>query len=266
MRRIFISAVILSLLFLCSCFYIRVDYPYEEGRVPMEDYHKVVPFEPGGTLSLENVNGDVEIAGWEREELDVYARKIVQWPERTRVYVYPWNEFSPGIVFDQFEDFVKIRTKSAAGDEEAGTVHFSIDVPHSINLKDIVVERGTIIISEVYGEIHLDLAEGDVVLDGFSGSLSASVITGSIEASLYDLREQDEIVITSKEGDITLSLEEDVRAHIEASFPNGEISSDFDFEIPSDKKEIDWQLGEGGTFISLTALNGQIKINKIEKD
>ncbi len=266
MRRLLVFVVILSLNFLCSCFYIRVDYPREARGAPIGDFHKVVPFKSGGTLSLENASGDIEIRGWEEEELDVYARKMIHWPEKTRIYFYPWNDFTPGIVFDQFEDFVKIKTKSAAKGGDAGVVHFSIDVPHSINLKDIVVGSGSILITEVYGEANLDLGNGDIVLEGFSGSLSASVIMGSITASLYDLRERDEILINCKEGDITLSLQGDVQAHLEAVFPNGEIFSDFEFERSSEKKEIDLQLGEGGAIISLIALNGNIKIDRIKTD
>lgn len=190
---------------------------------------------------------------------------MIQWPDRTRIFVYPWTDFAPGIVFDQFENFVKIRTKPPAGKEEEGAVSFFIHVPHSIDLKDIVVEKGNIMISEVYGEVNLDLMEGDVNLESLSGSLTASVITGSVTASLYDLRESDEILITSKEGDITIFLQEDVGANLEAVFPNGEISSDFECEIPPDKKEIDLQLGEGGVFISLTAFNGKVRINRIKK-
>lgn len=266
MRRLLALAVILLMSFLSSCFYIRVDYPMDERGTPVGDFHKIVPFEPGGTLSLENASGSVEIRGWEEEELEVYARKMIQWPNRRRIYVYPWRDFAPGIVFDQFENFVKIRTKSVGDEDEADIVHFTVDVPHSTNLKDIVVGIGDITISEVYGEVNLDLTDGDIVVESFSGSLSASVKTGSATAALYDLRDQDEILITCTEGDITVFLQEDVQSHLEAVFPNGEIDGDFDIENPSGEKKIDVQLGEGGAFISLNALNGNVTINRIRTD
>jgi hypothetical protein len=266
MRKLLILMVILSMIFLCSCFYIRVDYPWGERGVPMGDFHRIVPFEAGSTLSVENTAGSIEIRGWEEEELEVYARKMVHWPDRRRVYVYPWRDFAPEIVFDQFENFVKIKTESASQDEEQEIVDFSIDVPRSVNLKDILVGNGDVVISEVYGEADLEVTNGNILLDGFSGSLSASVVSGSITAALYDLREQDEIIITSREGDIILSLQGDVQARLEAVFPEGEISGDFEIENPTHKKEIEVQLGEGGAFISLTALNGNIVINRIKTD
>ena len=67
--------LILPMFLISSCFYIRVDYPRERGWNPIDEFHKIVPLSPGGTLSLTNVNGNVEIHGWEQEELEVYAEK-----------------------------------------------------------------------------------------------------------------------------------------------------------------------------------------------
>jgi len=257
--------LILSMLFLSSCFYIQVEYPPERGRTPLEEFHKSVPFSPGGTLSLANVNGNVEINGWEREELEVYAEKMIQLPERTKFYIYPRKDFAPGIVFDKFENFIKIRTKNVSENKEVGFVDYFIDVPSSINLKDIVVRKGNINISGVYGDAYLDLTEGDITVENFSGSLTASANRGSVDVSLIDLREQDEIVITSREGNITLSLQENASAHLVAAFPDGEISSEFEIDVPPGDKKIDTQWGENGPSISLTALRGNIRITKIMK-
>ena len=263
MKKSAFILVVLSMFFLGSCFYIRVDYPYEQGRAPMEDYQNNVPFAPGGTLSLENVNGNVEIHGWDQEELAVYAEKTVQLPERTRFYVLPGRDFTPGIIFDKFENFVKIRTKSISGNNEMSFVDYYIDVPNSINLKDIVVKKGNITVTEVYGDAYLDLIEGDIAVENFSGSLTASVDLGSVTASLFDLREEDEVVIISKEGNVTLALPEDTNAHIEVELPEGDLICDFEFDEALDEKKLDIQIGENGPRIYLTALNGDVQINKI---
>jgi hypothetical protein len=266
MKNTIIFLLILSMLILSSCFYIQVEYPQERGRTPLDEFHKNVPLSPGGTLSLANVNGNVEIHGWEREELEVYAEKMIQLPDRTKFYVYPRKDFIPGIVFDKFEDFIKIRTKNVAENKEIGFVDYTIDVPRSINLKDIVTRSGNIYISGVYGDAYLDLTEGDIRVENFSGSLMASTIRGSVYASLFDLREQDEIVITSREGNITLSLQENASAHLVAVFPEGEINCEFEIDVLPDEKKIDTQWGENGPRISLTALRGNIRIEKGLKD
>jgi hypothetical protein len=266
MKKTVLYMVLFSIFLLSSCFYIRVDYPLERGRAPIEDYQNNVPLNPGGTLSLENLNGNVEIHGWEQEELAVYAEKTIQLPDNPRLYVFPKGNFAPGIIFDKFENFVKIRTKDFPENRGMGYVDYYIDVPHSINLKDILVGTGNITITEVYGEAYMDLADGDIIVENFSGSLSASVDRGSVSANLFDLREEDEIVILSREGNITLGLQEGASAQIEAVFPEGAISSDFEFDTPLETKKIDIQLGKGGPRVFLTALKGDIRVNKITRE
>ena len=262
MKKPIILPLLISMLLFSFCFYIRVDYPSERGGTPLDEFHKNVPLSPGGTLSLENVNGNVEIHGWEMDELEVYAEKMIQLPDQSKFYVFPRKDFGPGIVFDKFENFVKIRTKNVSEYKESGFVNYFIDVPHSIHLKDIMVRNGNIHISEVYGDAYLDLTEGEITVENFSGSLRASTDRGSVDASLFDLREQDEIVITSGEGNITLLLQENTSFHLMAAFPEGEISSEFDINIPPGGKKIDTQWGENGPRISLTALRGNIRIEK----
>ncbi len=266
MRKLFTIMVIATALSLCSCFYIRVDYAALEGMAPMGEFHKVVPFMSGGTLSLENINGNIEIRGWEKEEVEVYAKKMFHLPDRAKFYVYPRRDIVPRIEFDKFENFLKIRTTETSKENQESTVDFFVDVPHSINLRDIIAQKGDIFVSDLYGDVYVDLTDGNVVVENYSGSLTASVIYGSVSASLYDLRQEDEIIITVSEGDITIFLEENAQAHLEASVPQGEVFSDFETEKSSESGKFELDLGKDGAFLSLTALNGDVEIKKIKKD
>jgi len=266
MRKLLTFIVISTALYLCSCFYIRVDYAALDGMAPMGEFHEVVPFMPGGTLSLENINGSIEIRGWEKEEVEVYAKKMFRLPDRTKFYVFPKRDVDPRIEFDKFENFLKIRTTDTSKENQESIVDFYVDVPQSINLRDIIAQRGDIFVSDLYGDVYADLTEGNIVIENFSGSLTASVAYGSVSASLYDLRREDEIIITVREGDVTVFLEENVHAHLEASVPQGEVFSDFETEESSEPGKFKLELGEDGAFLSLTALNGDVKIRKIKTE
>jgi hypothetical protein len=108
----------------------------------------------------------------------------------------------------------------------------------------------------------LDLTEGDIHVENFSGSLFASVLNGSLFASLFDLRDEDEIVIESNEGNISLTLQENLNARLLLVCPEGDIMCDFDIDIPLGEKMVDAQLGKNGPRISLTASRGDIRIKK----
>jgi hypothetical protein len=266
MKALLIAMLIVTMLSLCSCFYIRVDYEASGGVAPMGEFHDVVPFSPGGTLFLENVNGNIDIRGWKKDEVEVYAEKKLRLPERAEFHIYPRRQIEPRIDFDKFENFLKIRTMNISKENQESIVDYYIDVPQSINLRDIVAQRGDIFVSDLYGDVYADLMSGNIVIENFSGSLTASVAYGSVRASLYDLREEDEIIITVREGDVIVSLEENMQAYLEAMAPNGEVFSDFELEETSEPGKFMLELGENRAFLSLTALNGDVKIERIERD
>src|ERR1035441_6000181 len=40
-----------------------------------QDFHRTVPLSANGRVSLDNINGDVEITGWDRNEVQIDAVK-----------------------------------------------------------------------------------------------------------------------------------------------------------------------------------------------
>jgi len=260
----FVLSMLLIFPFVSSCIIAVVDFPNEAGFPEVQEFEKIVPLAAGGTLSIENIDGDIKIQGWDRDELEVFAEKMIPNLYGKKVRMFHWNYSIPKIEFDKFEDFVKIKTSADSRESKARTVHYDVRVPHSVNLKDITVRKGDIFISDLYGEAYLELKDGDIKVDNFSGSLTASVDNGSIRASLYDLRNEDGVEISTKQGDIVVYLQPEVNCRIEASSPDGNIFCEFDIEksLPADK--ISTVIGKDGASLSLTSLNGNIEIKKIK--
>jgi len=256
-------AIIISL---SSCIVAVVDYS-ESGTVfPKKEFHKSVSFKPGGTISLDNSNGDIEISGWEQNEVELFANEVKSIPYQRKVRIYGVSYSEPKIDFEKLdEDFIKIKTRSSGRDRENSVFNCLLNVPHSINLEDIRNRRGNISISDLYGKAVLGLKEGDLRVENFSGSLEASVGIGSVQAELLDLRNEDEIKIMTTQGDITLYLQPEVNAQVEASASSGEISSEFDLKQALPSKKITAQIGQGGASLSISTLNGNIKIEKIKE-
>lgn len=260
----FALSILILFSFLSSCIIAVVDYADSTGISPGEEFHRILPLEFGGTLSLENINGDIEIYGWDKNEMEVLAEKLSPYPYKRRVHLFQWGYSLPKIDIDKFEDFIKIRTRTASG-RETDVVNYYINVPQSIRLKDIIAGEGNVLISDLYGEVYVELRNGDIEIDNFSGSLTASVIKGSIRTSLYDLRREDEIIITTEQGDIIVYLQPEVNVRIEVSTPNGDIFSEFDFGKSLLTEKVSTEIGENGAFLSLTTLNGDIRMKKIKE-
>lgn len=250
--------------FISSCIVSLGDFPgYQVGR-PWVEYHKSVSLRPGGTLSLENVSGNVEIAGWDRDELEMYVERNVTRSPSWLARWQPWWRVVPKIDFDKFEDFIKIKVQAARRGENLPAYDFYLNVPHHIHLKNIVSRTGDIVVADLYGEIVIELRKGKVKVENFSGSLLISLGEGSIEADLVDLRSEDEVKISTEKGDIVLYLESNIRASVEANAPAGKVVNAFLPEKIPPSGKISFELGEGGTYISLYSASGDIYIKEFK--
>jgi len=251
--------LLFSLLIMEACIMALVEYPGEYPKA--DEFHKTVLFEPGGTFSLTNFDGNIEITGWEKEEVEVYAEKFVDRPMQSRIR-FLWKDRSvPKVNFENYDDFIKVSTRAPS--KEGALVDYFIHVPRSIHLEDIIARSGRIFISDLYGSAFAELADGDIEVENFSGSLTASVTHGSITAALYDMKNGDEVILKCREGNVTVFLQEGIHAFLRAEAPNGQIADEFQLERKNENF-IDTQIGEGGAEIRITALNGNIRINRIQ--
>jgi hypothetical protein len=257
-----ILIICLCLGFLSSCIIALYDYPGSAETQPYEEFQRFLPFLPGGTLSLKNEDGNIEIVGWEDHECEVYAERKIPRSMENRLRILKFDHYIPKIDIDSYESFIKIQTIPAPAEDASNFVDYFIRVPEAVILKDITNRRGDILIADLYGEVYVETLEGDVTVDNYSGSLHVSVGTGDVQARLIDLRSEDEIILSSNHGQITLYLQPDVSARLELFAPNGEIIDQFTSDSPSPLDESSLLLGEGHVLISITAENGNITIKK----
>lgn len=248
--------------FMGSCIIAVYDYPGSTLFQPFEEFQRFLPFPSGGTLSLQNMDGDIEIIGWEYQECEVYAERKIPISKDRRLRILKFDQYIPKIEIDSFDEFLRIRTNPAPAEDASNIVDYFIRVPEAVILKDIINRRGNIVIADLFGEVYAETIEGDVTVDNFSGSLHISVRTGNVEARLFDMRSEDEVILFSNQGQITLYLQPDVSARLELFAPNGEIVNEFNSESPSPLNISSLEFGEGDSFISITAENGNITLKK----
>ena len=119
--RLFLLGLCLTFCFFSSCVIAVVEYS-DEGIPVLDKFQRVIPLDFGGTLSLENIKGDIEISGWDREEVEVYAEKMFPRSLKKRVHIFRRRISTPKIDIDKFEDFIKIKTL----EEEGGKYHLTL--------------------------------------------------------------------------------------------------------------------------------------------
>jgi len=249
--------------FLSACAFIIVPYSPPGSSWPQQIiYDRTFPLTSGGQveLSLEGLEAEVEIAGGVKEEVRITASQSGPFYRRGIVIAGSRRD-SPRFEVEPSESRLKV--KVAAKKETIFPVRLELRVPRQVELRPIYLEKGNIFIRDLFGLVAVNLGRGNLKVSNFSGSLSAMLDKGQIEAEVLDLREEDEINLMSGEGNISLLLEPQVSACLEAEAPEGRISSDFPLD-QSQSNQVTATLGEGKAKIVLTALKGNIELKKNE--
>jgi hypothetical protein len=239
-------------------------FPETESPPPQE-FRRTVPFAPGGTLAVENDYGDLTISGWDREEVEVVARAAtVEAGPQGSARPYRIRKVAPDVEIRDTETGLLVRTRSFEGPGEAPAVDYEIKVPQDVVLQPIRMSEGNLAVSDVYGRIEASVDQGDCSIANFSGSLKVNMGDGGADIEVLDLREGDEVAVTSRRGDIILRLEPGAAASVEANAPHGGITSDFDLGVRLPAPTVKTMIGPGGASIILMASNGRIRIIKTD--
>ncbi|MGZ5487622.1 MAG: hypothetical protein ACXWF4_03750 [Candidatus Aminicenantales bacterium] len=232
-------------------------------RVSGSEFRQTFPFTPGGTLSLENDYGDVEITGWDRDEVEVVAKAATGAAQLQRSARQSRGRGgSPEVEVRETNEGLLIRTPTFEGPGQAPAANYEVQAPNSVVLTGIRISEGNLTVADVFGRIDASVDLGDLTVRNYSGPLRATVGTGNADVEVLDLRDGDEISITSRRGDIFLRLESGVGAIIEADAPNGQVSSDFDLGMKLPASTVKGWIGQGGPTIILRASAGRIRIIK----
>lgn len=261
MKMTSILFLLAGLLFSSSC--LIMDLPwYTEGGYQGE-FEKIVNLEPGGTVVLDNPAGDVEIRGWDRNEVEISARQEGGSTMHWGLFSGSTLRTQPRVSVETANNTVTIKSFASKDRDIQPIVRYEISVPESVKLKDIHIGKGSLTVGDVYGEMAVSIDDGDLIVENYSGSFDAQLGLGSVEAEALDLRNEDRVKVTVRAGDINLSLEKNVGVKLEATTEAGEISSDFDLKAALPLRKVEAQIGSGQALITLRTLKGNIRLKKI---
>src|SRR5579884_2802076 len=142
-----------------------------------QDFHYSYALNPGGTVSVDNYNGSVDIASWDQNTVEVDGTKYASRQsvlDDTKVDV----SASPGSV--------RIRTIRPSDGHWNNGVRYSIHVPRRAQLDEIATTNGAIRIDGVDGNARLHTTNGSLRIDRIKGDVTARTTNGRIEAREID--------------------------------------------------------------------------------
>src|ERR1035438_7438793 len=220
-----------------------------------QDFHRTVPLSSTGRVSLENINGNVTITGWERNEVQIDAVKKARDQQKL-------DEAS--IEVDASSDSVHVKTQYPQGhtNNNPATVTYELHVPRMARLEHIDLVNGSLAVSQVNGEIDANLVNGKTDLRDLSGRLTISAVNGTITANFRTLDNVKEIHLKSVNGAVNLGLPASPNAEVSVSTVNGGITTDYPLQVKGRfmGHHLDGTLGSGGTHIEISNVNGSVRI------
>jgi hypothetical protein len=230
-----------------------------------EEFHQTYALTADGRIELKNINGDVHISTWDRNEVKVDAIKYADTKDRLD---------EAKIDIQSGADFLEIRTKYPEHDQtfnwgshnNPASVDYTLTVPRAARLDQINLINGALDINGVSGEVRASCINGRLNAHDLAGRAELSTVNGYLEAH-FDQLAGNSIELNSVNGRVGLTIPSDSQAEIEASTVSGGIDNDFGLRVNHHRfvgHDLRGELGNGGTHIKLGNVNGRIEIHHAE--
>src|SRR6266851_4209493 len=201
-----------------------------------KEFNQSYPLQPGGSFELQNVNGTVEVQGWERNEVEVRAVKTAKQKESDLERV--------SIEVDAKPDAVSVATHYPQNEGVEVTVDYTIHVPHGAHLE------------------HIGTVNGTLRVVGVESVEDLHSVNGNVHLELAHLQDKTGATAETTNGSLVLAVPSDMQANVEARCLNGNFYSELPITMESSQRprEMHGKLGRGGAPIHLRTVNGGIRV------
>src|SRR5260370_268914 len=219
-----------------------------------KEFNQSYPLQPGGSLELQNVNGTVDVQGWDRNEVEVRAVKTAKQKESDLERV--------SIEVDAKPDAVSIATRYPQNEGVEVVIDYTIHVPHGARVEHIGTVNGTLRIAGVENVEDLHTVNGTIEVLEVEGPVHAHPITGNVHLELAHLPDKTGASAETTNGSLVLAVPSDMQADVQARCLNGNFHSELPMTLERTRRprEINSRLGRRGAPILLRTVNGGIRV------
>ena len=106
------------------------------GYAISKDFDQTYPLQPCGTFELQNVNGPVDVQGWDRNEVEIHAVKTAKHQQSDLERVSIEVEARP--------DAIAVTTRYPQNEGVEVAVAYTIHVPHRVHVEHVGTVNGTL--------------------------------------------------------------------------------------------------------------------------
>lgn len=224
------------------------------GFAISKEFNQTYPLQSGGTFELQNVNGPVEVQGWDRDEVEVRAVKTAKHRETDLERV--------SIEVNADSRSVSVATHYPQNEGVEVAVQYTIHVPHSAHIEHLGTVNGTLRIAGVPQVEDVHTVNGNIEVYDSAGNVHAHTTNGNVRVEVASMPEASGTLAETTNGSVLLAVPTNAQANIETRCLNGNFSSDLPIamETTLHPREMIGKLGHGGGSIKLRTVNGGIRV------
>jgi hypothetical protein len=214
-----------------------------------ETFEQTVPFNPGGTFSIENANGGIEISVGNDASVRIEAEKRARSEDALR---------DIEIVIEGSGDRVSVRTVHHRS-HNSGGVSYRIALPAEAQVVASTA-NGEVAIKGIRGRVQADSVNGALHIEDVEGEIDAETTNGSIEAS-YRAVGAGRHRFETTNGAVRLYLPSDAGGSIDAETTNGAIDVNFPLNLTrTSRRHIRGSFGSGSSSFQISTVNGSVTV------
>jgi opacity protein-like surface antigen len=240
-----------------------------------QDFRQSFNLAPGGSITIKNVSGDINISGYDGAGVEVTAYK--EGRDRDRVSVENLSTANRVSLRADYEEHCNC---------DAG-LRFEVRVPRSVrfNFDKISTASGNLTAENVTGSVEMNTASGDVTLSGVSGEIRASTASGTVkvkdaagnvnassasgdvEVELTRIEGDGDMRFSTASGNVHVRLPASIDARVEMSTVSGSLETNLPIEVRKDQygpgSRARGQLGGGSRLLKISSASGDVSLKSL---
>ena len=221
------------------------------------------PLSDGGSFSISNVNGSINITGVKgNTTVEIVATKKADNQEeldKIEIEISASADVDEIVVETELGDSDKWYSRGS----NSGSVKYEVKVPAGTMLDSVETVNGGVMISGVSGNVVAESVNGSLELRDLEGDARLSTVNGSVDAEFIRLEGQQSVKAETVNGRVTIKLPEKPDVEINADTLNGGINGR-DFGLETEKgfvgSDLNGKIGNGSARMNIDTVNGSIKI------
>jgi hypothetical protein len=256
LRKLLLSILIIAILIPSSVSAFRLERTWERSFTVGE----------GAEFILRNVNGEIAVSSWDRDEIEIHAEIRIKGPSKSKAEeLYEKIEF----LIDQKEKYLSVeadlpRIRQVGflfGNHISITIDYEIRVPGTTDL-GLTSVNGDIDAEAVRGRFDIRTTNGSIDLRGMMGAGALKTVNGGVKCRIVEFPKKGRLDIKTTNGNVRLYLPEGVGGSLEAKTVNGGVDLDIPLSksIKVKRRSISGVLGDGEGKIQIRTTNGGISI------